>query len=111
MSHNNNFPIALQCYTLTLASSCAYRSSHFAVAIETRVQAAVRVIAHESKSIDTTDVGISCDHNLAIVLCRHAIAVGVTLSGDGCATEGDNNCTHLKGQESKESLHFSVGNT
>src|SRR4029077_10518639 len=111
MSHNNNFPIALQCHTLTLACSCAYRSSHFAVAIETRVQAAVRVIAHESKSIDTADVGISCDHNLAIVLCRHAIAVGVTLSSNGCVAEGDNNCARLEGEESRDSFHFTVRNT
>ena len=70
------FPSLLQRHSLTLAGSCAYRSSHFAVAIETRVQAAVRVIAHERKLIDTADVGISCDHNLSIALRRHAVAVG-----------------------------------
>src|SRR6476620_617261 len=106
MSHNNNFPIALQCHTLTLACSRAYRSIHFAVAMETRVQAAVRVIAHESKSIDTADVGVSCDHNLAIALCCHAIAVGVTLSSKGRVAEHVEPGATMEDEEPGRSFHL-----
>jgi hypothetical protein len=98
MSHDNNFPILLQRYSFTFAGTCAYRSSHFAVAIETRVQAAVRVIAHQRKLIDTADVGISRDHNLSVLLRGHAVAKGATLSSNACVAEGDGNCPRLEGE-------------
>src|SRR5882724_2861918 len=106
MSHNNYFPIVLQCHTLTLACSCAYRSSHFAVAIETRVQAAVRVIAHESKSIDTADVGITRDYNLSITLRRHTVGEGASASSDGCMAEGGETCACIEAEEPRGIFHF-----
>src|SRR5262245_14169342 len=111
MSNDNNFPVLLQRHSFTSAGTCAYRSSHFPAGIETGIQAAVRVIAHDRKLIDTTDIGISREHNLAIGLRRHAVAEGATIGGDGCATEGDNNCACLEGEESLERFHFSVRNT
>src|SRR5262249_19675400 len=111
MSNDNNFPILLQRHSFTFAGTCAYRSSHFAVAVEAGVQAAVRVIAHERKLIDTADIGRSRDHNLAIALYRHAVAEGATLSGDGCVAEGDNNSARLDGEELRESFHFTGPNT
>src|SRR5882724_10230234 len=106
MSHGNNFPIALQRYSFTFAGTCAYRSSHFAVAVKTRVQAAVRVIAHERKLVATTDLGISRDYNLSVALRRHTVAKGATLSSDGCITEGDDTYSCLEGEKPRESFHF-----
>src|SRR6266516_1544928 len=106
MSHGNNFPIALQRYSFTFAGTCAYRSSHFAVAVKTRVQAAVRVIAHERKLVATTDGGISRDYNLPVALRRHTVAKGATLSSDGCIAEGDETYACLEGEEPRGSFHF-----
>src|SRR4051812_5274472 len=106
MSHGNNFPIVLQRYSFTFAGTCAYRSSHFAVAVKTRVQAAVRVIAHERKLIDTADIGISRDYNLSVPLHRHTVAKGATLSSDGCIAEGDETYARMEDEEPRGSFHF-----
>src|SRR3954466_343031 len=106
MSHGNNFPIVLQRYSFTFAGTCAYRSSHFAVAVKARVQAAVRVIADERKLIDTADIGISRDYNLSVPLHRHTVAKGATLSSDGCLAEGDETCARMEDEEPRGSFHF-----
>src|SRR5258708_18611196 len=112
MSHNNNFPILLQRHSFTFAGTCAYRSSHFAVAIETRVQAAVRVIAHQRKLIDTADIGISRDYNLSIALRCHAVAEGATtLSSENGVAKGGESCEYMKSEKLRRTFHFTGQNT
>src|SRR5206468_1926218 len=99
-------PILLQRHPFAFAGTCADRSSHFAAAIETRVQAAVRVIAHERKLVATADFGRPRDYNLSVALRRHAVAEGATLSSDGCIAEGDETYACLEREEPRGTFHF-----
>jgi hypothetical protein len=107
MSHNNNFPILLQRHPFTFAGTFAYRSCYYAVAIETRVQAAVGVIADERKLVDTAHLGRSRDHNLSIALRRHAVAEGATtLGSENGVAEGDETCACTEAEEPRGTFHF-----
>src|SRR6188472_28177 len=109
MSYNNNCAILLQRHAFTFAGTCAYRSRDFAVVIETRVQAAVRVIAHQSKLIDTADLGISGEYNLAITLRDHAVAAGARVSshrGMGQGQDGGETYPDVDAEESDGTFHF-----
>jgi len=68
---------------LTFAGTCAYRSSHFAVAV--KIVSRLRPVYSARAQIGRHDrLGISRDYNLSVALRRHTVAKGATLSSDGC---------------------------
>jgi len=102
----------LQRHPFTFAGTFAYRSCYYAVAIETRVQAAVGVIADERKLIDTAHLGRSRNNNLSLALRRHAVAEGATtLSSENGVAKGGESCEYMKSEKLRRTFHFTGQNT
>src|SRR5690242_11417489 len=85
----------------------ADRSSHFAAAIEARVQTPVGVVTDERKLIDTANLGVSRDYNLAIALrCHAVVADGATASSGSRIPKDDQTRAEMEDKESHGTSHF-----
>src|SRR5438094_10191070 len=84
---DNDFSIALQCQSFTMAITVTDCGNDFASAVEACVQTPIRIVTHQRDLIGATDAGVSRHHNLSIGLNGKALAVVNANTGQGGPTD------------------------